>query len=101
MTHEDALERTRPGEPSRTTRPRARLAVTGTLLAALGLLLTACGNDRNEIVTFTDPHGRVCTIIINTDGNEDSDVDSSAPDCDYPPQDRTPGPATYAPLPSR
>ncbi|WP_241829700.1 hypothetical protein [Parafrankia colletiae] len=91
-------------QPSPTTRCQARLVAVGGLLGLLGLLgltVTACGsNDRNEVVTFTDAHGRVCTIIVNTDGNEDSDVDSSAPDCEYPPQGHTPGPATYAPLPS-
>ncbi|WP_230205099.1 hypothetical protein [Parafrankia elaeagni] len=89
------------GRPRPTTRRQARLVAMGGLLGLLGLMATACGsNDRNEVVTFTDAHGRVCTIIVNTDGDEGSDVDSSAPDCEYPPQGRTPGPATYAPLPS-
>ncbi|MBX6387997.1 MAG: hypothetical protein IRZ08_03165 [Frankia sp.] len=80
--------------------------LTRTLLLAVGavgagLVLAACGSDRNEVVTFTDSHGRVCTAIINTDGGEDGDVDASAPDCDYPPAGRTPGPAAYQPLPDR
>jgi hypothetical protein len=71
-------------------------AVAGVALAAL--LATACSKDHSEVVTFTDEHGRVCTAVVVVDG-DDGDREASAPDCDYPPQGRTPGPATYRPLP--
>ncbi len=73
--------------------------------AAALLLLTGCGTptDFSEIVTFTDEHGRVCTaaVVVDQEQHQGNDYEVSGIDCDYPPDDRPPGPSRYLPLPER
>ncbi|SFB98911.1 hypothetical protein [Streptomyces aidingensis] len=75
----------------------------GTAVAALAvagvLALAGCArNDRSEIVTFTDEHGRVCTGAVVIDG-DDGDREMAALDCEYPPEGVEPGPSTAVPVP--
>jgi hypothetical protein len=55
-----------------------------------GLVLVGC-TETTRVVTFTDPHGRVCTALLVRDG---LDRKGTAVDCEYPPPDRQPGPNT-------
>lgn len=69
--------------------------------ALLLLLLAGCAQaDRSEIATFTDDHGRACTAVVVID-QQDGDREATSIDCEYPPEGRSPGPATQRPLPGK
>ncbi|KOV74889.1 hypothetical protein ADL00_01015 [Streptomyces sp. AS58] len=77
-------------------RGRRRAALVG--VAAAGVLLLAGCADRTEVVTWTDEHGRACTGVAVVD-SDDGDREVTSIDCDYPPEGRQPGEATWKPLP--
>lgn len=75
---------------SRATKPAILGALAVTLLA---------GCDYSEIVTFTDEHGRACTVVAVVDqGDQTPEREASGIDCDYPPTGQSPGPVTAKPL---
>jgi hypothetical protein len=74
------------------------MILLGVLMATA--LLAGCA-DSSEIVTFTDEHGRACTVIlvIDREAYRAAGRQASGIDCDYPPAGQSPGPATAKPLP--
>ncbi|WP_066948620.1 hypothetical protein [Streptomyces lushanensis] len=77
-------------------RVRRTTALAGLVVAGT-LLLAGCA-DSSEVVTWTDEHGRACTGVAVVDSDGDREV--SGIDCDYPPDGRQPGAATWKPLPA-
>jgi hypothetical protein len=76
--------------------------VPAVITVGAALALTACGSQAEPpyVSTFTDRHGRVCTAVVTVEGESDGrEFDVTAPDCEYPPQGRTPGPDANQPLP--
>jgi hypothetical protein len=48
--------------------------------------------DQPQLLTATDAHGRACTLVAMVLAS--GQVDETTIDCDYPPEGRTPGPAS-------
>ncbi|MEV6957821.1 hypothetical protein AB0M97_01155 [Streptomyces sp. NPDC051207] len=85
----------------RGNRRGVRLA-SAVIAAGAALTLTACGGQAEPpyVATFTDKHGRVCTAVVTVEGDDGSrEFDVTQPDCEYPPQGRTPGPDFTQSLP--
>lgn len=84
------------------------MRVRGRVLAivlALGAVVAAAGcqspppDDEMYVKTFTDGHGRACTVVYtvqarsgNNNDVEGRDIDVSQVDCEYPPTGRQPQP---------
>ncbi|MEU5522675.1 hypothetical protein AB0L56_14650 [Streptomyces sp. NPDC052079] len=77
------------------TGPRRAGLAASVVLGAL--LLTGCAENKMEIITWTDEHGRACTGVVIKDG-DDSGREVTSIDCDYPPDGVRPGRSTTIPL---
>lgn len=90
---------------------RARVRVLAIVMALGGAAIAAAGcqstppDDEMYVKTFTDGHGRACTVVYtvqarydkNNDG-EGRDIDVTQVDCEYPPTGRQPEPGKTSKL---
>lgn len=91
----------------RRMRPRARI-VTTAVLAGVVLGTTGCQpplGDELYVQTFTDSHGRACTVVYTVQARNESaidgegrDIDVTKVDCEYPPAGRQPQPGKISKL---